>query len=337
MKLAKLYKKLKDNQVQCRACSWYCRMAEGKSGVCGTRVNRKGKLYSLVYGRAIGLQLDPVEKKPLFHFLPGEYLLSFGTIGCNFNCQFCQNWTQSQGSKLGIKIEEIEITPKEIVELALEKKAAGIAYTYNEPAIFIEFAYDTAKLARKKGLKNVFVSNGFESAETFKYVKPYLDAINIDLKSFSNKFYTQICKAKIEPVKANIKKYFQGGISTEVTTLLIPQHNDSDEELKQIAEFLAGISKDIPWHISAFHPDYQMLKVPATKHRDLLRADEIGKRAGLRYVYLGNIDDPKHSMTNCPKCQTVLIDRVNYQGVIKNLDKKGRCKQCGEKIYGVWQ
>lgn len=337
MKLAKLYKKLAEKKVQCLACSWYCRIADGKTGVCGTRINHQGKLYSLVYGRAIGLQLDPVEKKPLFHFLPGKYLLSFGTVGCNFGCKFCQNWTQSQGSKLGMKIEEEEITPKEIVELALEKKAAGIAYTYNEPAIFIEFAYDAAKLARKKGLKNVFVSNGFESEESFEYIKPYLDAINIDLKSFSNKFYTQICKAKIEPVKANIKKYFQAGISTEVTTLLIPQYNDSDEELRQTAQFLAGISKDIPWHISAFHPDYQMLNVPVTRREDLLRAYKIGKQAGLRYVYLGNIDDPEHSATNCPKCQTVLIDRTDYLGVIKTLDKSGRCNQCGEKIYGVWQ
>ena len=336
MKLAKLYKKLAEKKVQCLACSWYCRIAEGKTGICRTRINQKGELYSLVYGRAIGLQLDLVEKKPLFHFLPGKYLLSFGTAGCNFGCRFCQNWTQSQGSKLGMKIEEVEITPKEIVELALAQKAAGIAYTYNEPAIFIEFAYDTAKLARKKGLKNVFVSNGFESEESFQYIKPYLDAINIDLKSFSNKFYTQICKAKIEPVKANIKKYFQAGISTEVTTLLIPQHNDSDEELKQTAQFLAGISKDMPWHISAFHPDYQMLDVPVTKHEDLLRAYKIGKQAGLRYVYLGNIDDPEHSVTNCPKCQAVLIDRTNYQGVIKNLDHAGRCKKCREKIYGAW-
>lgn len=317
-------------------------------GICGTRINQKGKLYSLVYGRAIGLQLDPVEKKPLFHFLPGEYLLSFGTVGCNFGCQFCQNWTQSQGNKAQsvkrktknlifyIENASIKITPKEIVELALKKKAVGIAYTYNEPAIFIELCHDTAKMAKKKGLKNVFVSNGFESAESFQYIKSYLDAINIDLKSFSSKFYAQICKAKIGPVKANIKKYFQSGIITEVTTLLIPGYNDSNEELKQIAEFLAGISKDIPWHISAFHPDYQMLKVPATKHQDLLRADEIGKRAGLRYVYLGNINDPEHSDTSCPQCQTVLIDRTNYQGVIKNLDKRGRCKQCREKIYGVW-
>jgi pyruvate formate lyase activating enzyme len=336
MKLAKLYKKLQDNRVQCQACSWYCRVADGKTGICGTRINHQGKLYSLVYGRVIGLQLDPVEKKPLFHFLPGKYLLSFGTTGCNFGCKFCQNWTQSQGSKLGVKIEAAVVTPKEIVELALEKKAAGIAYTYNEPAIFIELAYDTAKLAKKKGLKNVFVSNGFESAESFQYIKPYLDAINIDLKSFSNKFYTQICKAKIEPVKANIKKYFKAGISTEVTTLLIPGYNDSDEELQQIAQFLAGISKDIPWHISAFHPDYQMLDVPVTKHEDLLRAYKIGRQAGLNYVYLGNIDDPEHSVTNCPQCQAVLIDRTDYLGVIKNLDKKGRCNQCKEKIYGVW-
>jgi len=260
MKQAVLYEKLGNDLVRCTACSWHCRIAPNQVGICATRLNQKGKLYSLVYGLAIGLHLDPVEKKPLFHFYPGEKLLSFGTCGCNFGCLFCQNWEMSnqiknQKSKIKnlkkeltnfIKAMSQKITPKEIVEMAIFAGAKGIAYTYNEPAIFIEFAHDCMVLAKKKGLKNVFVSNGFESKESFDYIKDYLDAINIDLKSFQSSFYQKICLAKIEPVKENIKRYFAGGIETEVTTLVIPGYNDSQKELEQIAQFLVSISPQNP-------------------------------------------------------------------------------------------
>ena len=351
MKKARLYKQLPNNLVQCNACNWYCKISPGQVGVCATRYNQNGDLYSLVYGKAIGLHPDPVEKKPLFHFLPGGRLLSFGTVGCNFGCLFCQNWEMSnqvKSEKLKVKsLKEglldfinrmsVDITPKEIIKMAVKSGAVGIAYTYNEPAIFIEFAYDTAKFVREHGLKNVFVSNGFESEETFKLMRPYLDGINIDLKSFQPEFYRKICKAKIEPVKKNIKKYFQAGIETEVTTLIIPGKNDSDEELTNLAQFLVGISKDIPWHISAFYPAYKMVDAPPTSHQALIKAYEIGKKVGLKYVYIGNINDPKRSSTYCPKCKALLIERNGYFTEVKNLDRKtGRCKICGEKIYGIW-
>lgn len=357
MKEAVLYKKIGNKKVECLACSWYCKIAPGKAGVCVTRLNKNGSLYSLVYGRAIGLHKDPVEKKPLFHFLPRSKILSFGTVGCNFACSFCQNWKMSQINKepafakamagkqnlektLTTLIDQMStaISPKEIVEMAQREKADGIAYTYNEPAIFAEFTHDTAKLAKKKGLKNIYVSNGFESKETFSYIKDYIDAINIDLKSFRSEFYQKICKAKIEPVKENVKRFFESGIETEITTLIIPEHNDSEKELAEIAGFIASVSTDIPWHISAFHPAYKMMSVCPTPVSTLIKAYNIGKKAGLKYIYVGNVYDPERSSTYCPKCNELLVLRNAYFIEIKNMDlEKGKCKKCGEKIYGVWK
>lgn len=346
MKQAVLYQELDNRQIKCLACSWYCRIAAGQAGICKTRFNKSGTLYSLVYGKAIGLHLDPVEKKPLHHFLPQSSLLSFGTVGCNFGCLFCQNWEMSQVNK-NQKLEKelvdiidrmsVSITPKQIVEMALREKADGIAYTYNEPAIFAEFTHDSAKLAKKKGLKNVYVSNGFESVETFNYIKEYIDAINIDLKSFRDDFYRKICQAKIEPVKENIKRFFKYGIETEITTLIIPGFNDSSRELHDIAKFLVSVSADLPWHISAFHPAYKMQDVPITSPQTLNAAYEIGKAAGLKYVYIGNVIDHQRSSTFCPKCKALLISRCGYQVDIKDINlKTGKCNHCQEKIYGVW-
>ncbi len=351
MKLAKLYQPLSGKRARCLACSWYCQIAPNQVGICATRYNKNGKLYSLVYGEAIGLHLDPVEKKPLYHFYPGERLLSFGTVGCNFGCLFCQNWEMSNEIKnLKLKIKNLslkktlvdftqsiskKITPKKIIEMAVKNGAKGIAYTYNEPAIFVEFAHDCMVLAKKKGLVNVFVSNGFESKETFDYIKDYLDGINIDLKSFRQEFYQKICLAKIEPVKENIKRYFQAGIETEVTTLIIPGRNDDSKELEEIAKFLFSISPDLPWHISAFYPAYKMLDVPPTPIEKLIEAYEIGKKVGLHYIYVGNVYDPDRSATYCPKCRRVLIQREGYQVKAIGLDKeKSVCRYCKEKIYG---
>lgn len=355
MKQAKLFQKIEENKVKCLACSWYCTIAPGNVGVCATRLNKNGILYSLVYGKAIGLHLDPVEKKPLYHFLPGSKILSFGTVGCNFDCMFCQNWEMSQTNKMSqlnnvtmnnleeklIKlIDEMSITinPEEIVKMAEKENADGIAYTYNEPAIFAEFTLDTAKIAHKKGLKNIYVSNGFESTETFDYLKDYIDAINIDLKSFKASFYQQICKSKIEPVLENVKRFFATDIETEITTLIIPGQNDSKEELTAIANFLVSISKDIPWHISAFYPAYKMNDIPPTPYKTLVKTYEIGKKAGLNYIYVGNVADIPRSSTYCPNCNNLLVSRNGYYVKIKNINRKsGRCEKCREKIYGVWQ
>lgn len=352
IKEAKLYQKLKNKKIRCQACSWHCLIAEGETGICGIRQNKNGKLYLLVYGKPTGLQIDPVEKKPLYHFLPGEKVLSFGTFGCNFSCSFCQNWQTSQLTKILKKeiknkieyfplikqmLEKLETwTPKRIVNFARENNLPMIAYTYNEPAIFFEYAYDTAKLAHKYGLKNIFVSNGFESNFALKAIKPYLDAINIDLKSSNGEFYEKICGAKIEPVLKNIKWCYKNNIWTEVTTLIIPGINDSVDELKQIAEFLVKINKNIPWHISAFYPAYKMLKHQPTSRESLIRAYKIGKKAGLNYVYLGNISHENYENTFCPKCGVVLIKRMGYNINIVNF-KNQRCQKCAAQIPGIWR
>jgi len=346
MKEAVLYKPQVNRLVRCLACSWYCTITPGQTGICATRMNNGGKLYSLVYGKIIGPALDPVEKKPLHHFLPGSTVLSFGTLGCNFGCLFCQNDWMSQTTKSPKTVRKIQhtidqlstsVTPKQLVDLAIRKHAVGIAYTYNEPAIFVEFALDVMKLAKKSGLKNIFVSNGYESAETFSYIKQYLDAINIDLKSFRREFYRKICKSDIEPVKENIKRYFDAGIETEVTTLIIPGFNDSKRELTDIAKFLFHISPDLPWHVSAFYPAYKMMDVPPTPPHTVISAWEIGKSAGLRYVYAGNISDTKHTTTVCPNCQTVLVERFGYETIVRQIDlQTGQCKRCHTAIYGTW-
>lgn len=350
MKKAVLYRKLPNGIVQCTACSWYCRIKPGRVGTCCTRLNKNGDLYSLVYGKTTGVALDPVEKKPLFHFLPGGNLLSFGTAGCNFGCLFCQNAWTSQGNKTiagnpsafaesSIRSLSIDMSPEAIVAAALREHADGIAYTYNEPAVFAEYAGDTARIARKHGLKNVFVSNGYESDEAFGYLKNVLDAINIDLKAFTDDFYKQICQASIAPVKNNIRRFFEAGIETEVTTLIIPGRNDSETELAGIAEFLADISPDIPWHISAFHPDYRLTDAPATPLSTLIRAYGIGKNAGMNFIYAGNVNTDEYAATSCPACGKRLISRYNYSTVVHEdvFDPDhGQCRSCGKKIYGTW-
>ncbi len=285
MKQAVLYKKLKDNIVQCQACAHYCVIKEGNTGVCGVRKNIGGELFLLVYGKPVAVHVDPIEKKPLYHFMPGTKILSLGTFGCNFRCDFCQNADLSQTYVDGTQ----NISPEQIVELALKYKTPSIAYTYNEPAIFVEYAHDIMKLAREKGLKNVYVSNGFESKEAMEYIGPYLDAINIDLKSFSDDFYRKTCGGRLQPVLDTIKRVKEKNIWQEITTLIIPGENDSEKELKQIAEFIASVDKNIPWHLSRFHPDYKMTDKNITSYQSLVRAREIGHEAGLKNVYLGNV------------------------------------------------
>lgn len=287
-----MYKKLDKQTVQCLACAHYCVIQEGKTGICGVRKNDGGVLFSLVYGKPAAVHVDPIEKKPLYHFMPGTKILSFGTFGCNFRCGFCQNYDISQNrlQVMSYKLQEMEEwAPERIVKLALERRIPSIAYTYNEPTIFVEYARDTMVLARERGLKNVFVSNGYESKETLDYIGPYLDAINIDLKSFRNEFYQKNCGAKLQPVLDTIKRVHEMKIHQEITTLVIPGENDSEDELRQIAEFIASVDKNIPWHLSRFHPDYKMTGKDITSYESLAKAREIGLKAGLKYVYLGNV------------------------------------------------
>ena len=334
-----LSKKLGNNKILCTACAHACILQENEFGKCGVRVVKNNELVSTVYGIAGAVHIDPIEKKPLFHFLPSSKTFSIGTVGCNFSCKFCQNASLSQFPKENnYQIFGEHISPKEIVKNALYYKTKAISYTYNEPAVFFEFAYDTAKLAHENGLKNVFVTSGYETKKALKTISLYLDAMNIDLKSFNNSFYEDICQAKLKPVLQTIQNAFELGIWIEITTLIIPTLNDSTQELKQIANFIANISKDIPWHISAFHPDYKLKNIPRTPFKTLKKAYDIAKEAGLNYVFSGNVDNNDTSSTYCPGCGFKVIDRNGYLGEwVYNHLENGLCPKCKTKIAGIWQ
>jgi pyruvate formate lyase activating enzyme len=327
MKEAHLYKKLKENKVQCLNCAHYCLIEEGKRGICRTRENQKGKLFALNYRKAVALNVDPIEKKPFFHFLPGTYSLSLASWGCNFKCLNCQNWTISQN-----EMEGEEISPEQILEIALKNNLPSISYTYTEPAIFSEYALEIMKLARKKKIKNAWVSNGYWSEELFKTISPFLDAANIDLKAFSQDFYLKNCSAKLEPVKETLKRLKKKNIWTEITTLLIPGLNDSEQELKAIARFIKELGPEIPWHITKFSPEisWKLKDVKETPRESLKRAHIIGKDAGLRYVYTGNISGMDSESTFCPKCNTLAVKRLGYE--ISRYDSRGRCPKCKENL-----
>jgi len=286
MKECTLYKK-ENNKVRCLACAHKCLISDNKTGICGVRKNFKGKLYLLVYGKIVAENIDSIEKKPLYHFLPGTYAYSIGTVGCNFRCSWCQNFDISQASKQG-KIFGHDISPEQIIEKALKAGCKSIAYTYNEPAIFIEFVKDTAELARKKGLKNILITNGYLSKENFEYIGDLIDAMNIDFKSFSDSVYKKYCGASLKPVLDSIKRAHEKDIHIELTTLIIPGINDSDEELEQMAKFISKVDKNIPWHISRFFPMYKMLNRSPTQISTLKKAEKIGKKY-LKYVHLGNV------------------------------------------------
>jgi len=289
-KEAMLYDKLENKRVHCYLCAHECKIAESKYGICGVRQNFDGTLYTLIYAQIIAANVDPIEKKPLYHFLPGSFAYSVATIGCNFQCGFCQNWQISQLSvKDGAITEGTEVQPEEVVAAAKKYGCKSIAYTYTEPTIFFEYAYDTAKLAKLSGLANIFVTNGFMTHQTIDTIKPYLDAANVDLKSFNDEYYKKYCKARLQPVLDSIKYMKEAGIWLEVTTLIIPGENDSDEELTQIAKFIAGVDKEMPWHISRFRPDYKFIDHNATPVKTLERARDIGRQQGLNHIYLGNV------------------------------------------------
>lgn len=330
-----LWEPIGEGRVRCKLCAHQCQIAPGSRGLCMVRENRDGTLYTLVYDRIISQALDPIEKKPLFHFLPGAPALSIATVGCNFRCEFCQNWEISQyprehgGAILGERIP-----PEELVAQAKSAGAPIIAYTYTEPTVFFELAYEAAQLARKQGIRNVFVSNGYLSQEAAREIAPYLDGVNIDLKSFSDEFYRRHCGASLQPVLDTIERMVNLGVWVEVTTLVIPGWNDSEEELSWLAQFLRGVSPDIPWHISRFIPAYRVHDRPPTPMGTLVRAREIGLSAGLKYVYLGNVPGEGED-TQCPSCGAILIRRHGFY-VMENRVQEGRCPGCGTEIAGRW-
>ncbi|MDK1032225.1 MAG: AmmeMemoRadiSam system radical SAM enzyme, partial [Planctomycetia bacterium] len=317
--------------VQCFLCSHRCLIAEGKRGFCQVRLNRGGKLYTLVYGRLVARNIDPIEKKPLFHFLPGTVSLSVATEGCNFRCGFCQNWQISQAVRMQSEgaVAGAVVRPAELVEEACRAECASISYTYTEPTIFFEFARDTAQLAHERGLKNVFVTNGYETPETIEQMTGLIDAANVDLKSFSDDFYQRLCKARLEPVLESIRLMHEAGIFVEVTTLIVPGQNDGEEELKGIAEFIASVSGDIPWHVTRFHPDFEMAQGDATSVEALRRAIGIGKEAGLQFVYAGNVVGLQDTV--CPRCKKVVIPRSEMKVDLVHLSGS-RCGWCGAAL-----
>ncbi|OQX82184.1 MAG: AmmeMemoRadiSam system radical SAM enzyme [Candidatus Omnitrophica bacterium 4484_70.1] len=337
MKEALLYVKSENKKVKCNLCNHFCVIKEGGRGRCGVRINQEGTLYTLSYENLIAKNIDPIEKKPLFHFFPGSLAYSIACIGCNFGCPFCQNWEISQikeAEKLGIK--GTFLPPQNIVEEAFHYGCKSISYTYTEPTVFFELAYECAKLAKRRGLYNNFVTNGFMSKEAIRLISPYLDAANVDLKAFSEDFYKKYCGASLKPILENIELMKELGIWVEITTLLIPGLNDSDEELGKIVSFIASLSPDIPWHVNRFHPDYRFYESRATPLSVLEKAYRIGKRKGLRYIYIGNIFTDYGENTYCPQCGKIVIKRVGFSVKENNLIQ-GRCKFCGEKLAGVYE
>jgi len=335
---AYLYEPLEDHKVKCNLCSHRCVIKDGRRGICSVRENQQGVLKTLVYGKLIARHIDPIEKKPLFHFLPGTRSYSIAAVGCNFRCRFCQNAdiaqmpADHQGMIMGDRC-----TPSEVVTDAARGGCRSISYTYTEPTVFFEFAYETAKLASERGIRNVFVTNGYMTAEALEMINPYLDAANVDLKAFSGKYYKDLCGARLEPVQASLKMMKSLGIFVEVTTLIVPGLNDDPVELKELAEFLAReLGPDTPWHISRFHPTYKLTDRPPTPVQTLTTAREIGLNAGLKYVYTGNVPGSAAENTFCPGCGEIVIERRGFQ-VGKLRVQNGKCTQCGTGIEGVWE
>lgn len=335
IKEAFLYEKLDEQRVRCNLCAHRCVIKPDKRGICGVRENKDGILYSLVYGTLIAENIDPIEKKPFFHVYPASKSYSIATVGCNFSCEFCQNHDISQSPRLTRMISGEDFLPVNIVARAKKSGSKTIAYTYTEPTIYFEFAYDTAKIADEDGLKNVFVTNGFMTAETIEMIAPYLAAANVDLKSFRDEFYKKQCGARLNPVLESLKKMKEMGIWVEITTLLIPTLNDSEEELEYIAQFIAGLGNETPWHISRFHPQFKMLDLPVTPLSSLHRAVKIGKQAGLKYVYSGNVPGDEGENTYCFKCGNLLIERYGFRVVSINL-AGNKCSSCDTVLEGIF-
>jgi len=325
-----------DGSVVCRLCAHRCRVRPGLQGICGVRRNVDGRLATLVADRIVAADVDPIEKKPFFHFLPGTLSYSIATVGCNLHCLFCQNWSISQWPRTGSGVIPGQpATPRAIVATALAARCATIAYTYTEPTIFFELALATSRLAGEAGIRNVFVTNGYMTEEALALVAPTLHGANVDLKSFSDRFYRKVCGATLAPVLATIERMRARSIWVEVTTLVIPGRNDSDEELGALARWLASVDRDMPWHVSAFRPAYRLIDAPSTPAATLHRAARLGREAGLRYVYAGNVPGDPLENTGCPTCGRGLVRRHGFR-VVENHLSNGCCPVCRQAIAGVW-
>lgn len=333
MKEAQLYIRLEGLKVHCQLCAHSCKIQDGKFGFCGVRQNIKGILYSHNYGRLVAVNVDPVEKKPLYHFLPGSSAFSIACAGCNFRCGFCQNWQISQANFINQNPGQ-DFTAGKVVKLAKQNNCEAIAYTYTEPTIYFEFAFETMKLARDAGLRNIFVTNGYMSKEAIALLKPYLDAANVDLKFFKESSYQRICAAKLQPVLDSIRLLHDIGVWVEITTLTIPGENDTPEELGGIAEFIATLDKNIPWHVSRFHPDYKFDNYPSTPERTLKLAYDLGKAQGLNYIYAGNIHGWGQD-TLCSQCGKVIIKREGFD-IAESRLAGNKCVFCQAALPGVF-
>ncbi len=322
--------------IECTLCAQQCQIKQGRKGKCGVRQNIDDKLYSIVYGEVVAEHIDPIEKKPLFHVLPGSTSLSISTLGCNFHCHHCQNNSISQVSNLpAAELQGRKTSPSEVVSKALGYGCETISYTYVEPTVFYEFAYDCAVEANANSIKNIFVSNGYISEAATKMIAPYLDAINIDVKAFTDDFYKKYCGARLEPVLDCVKLMKELGIWVEVTTLIIPGLNDDEKSLTDTAEFLVSVDPDIPWHVTAFHPTYKMTDRPRTPAATLSYARKIGKDAGLHYVYEGNIPGSGGESSYCPHCDGMFIERHGFS-IRENRLIDGKCPDCATPIKGIW-
>jgi len=333
---ALLWEPRDESKVKCQLCSHRCVVKPGKRGLCGVRENKAGALHTLVYGILVAQNIDPIEKKPLFHLYPGSRSYSIATVGCNFKCDFCQNAdiAQMPSDRAGLIMGK-PVTPSKIVAAARAADCRTIAYTYTEPTVYFELAYDTARLAKEHGISNVFVTNGYMTAEAYDLIAPYLDAANVDLKAFSDDFYKHYCGARLWPVKETLVRMKQGGVMVEVTTLIIPGLNDERALLEDLAGFLASeLGTDTPWHISRFHPTYRLTDRGVTPEKTLIEARRIGLEAGLHHVYIGNVPGSDGESTSCPGCNRVVIERVGYQIRGYHMED-GRCAFCGTPADGV--
>lgn len=322
------------NRVRCQLCPRYCHIEDGQTGFCGVRRSQGGKLYSLVYGQPCAVHIDPIEKKPLFHFLPGTTSFSIGTAGCNLNCQFCQNWSLSRSPH--DPEQAVDLPPEKAVQIALERGCSSLSYTYNEPTIWAEYAMDMAREGRRRGLKSVMVTNGYISPEAIPQVYQYIDAANVDLKSFNDEFYRKLARAHLQPVLDTLIELRKMGVWIELTNLIIPTWNDSPEEIRQLAEWvLEHLGDRVPLHFTAFHPDFQLTDLPPTPYQTLLQARQIALDLRLKYVYLGNVMDESGSSTYCPECGAVLVRRLWHRVALGSV-RDGRCGQCGAQTDIYW-